>query len=317
MEIQMARTGAGLRELGHTVEKCERLGRDEGFDLLHAFGAEPDAWHFLSHWRINRTPLVVSPVVVVSPGIPELILRVESLLPIKTGGRMKAEVVRQADALVVPSQYERRIVTRALGADGSKTFLIPNGAEPFADPPERPLEAVPDGPFVLMVGTVSRRKRQADVLRAVAGVSPVVVAGGFDGTAAERSEWEEAVRSSGAIWLGEVRDRGRIAELQRTSAALIHFSGAEAQSLGVMETLAAGTPVLLSDIPSHRELQEAYPEYVRIARSPGELPALVRPLLSERPDAPPPAVPTWSDVARWLEEIYRRVLAGSGERLRQ
>ena len=44
-----------------------------------------------------------------------------------------------------------------------------------------------------------------------------------------------------------------------TRSVLVHVSRAEVQSLAVIETLAQGTPVVLSDIPSHRELAAALP----------------------------------------------------------
>ena len=90
---------------------------------------------------------------------------------------------------------------------------------------------------------------------------------------------------------------------------LVHVSRAEVQSLAVIETLAQGTPVVLSDIPSHRELAGRYPEWVRLARDLEEVASRVRELRTRRPDGPPPPVPTWDDVAARLEGVYRSLLA--------
>ena len=89
---------------------------------------------------------------------------------------------------------------------------------------------------------------------------------------------------------------------------LVHVSRAEVQSLAVIETLAHGTPVVLSDIPSHRELAARYPDWVRLARELEEVPRACASCARARPSGPPPPVPSWDDVAARLEGIYRSLV---------
>ena len=304
----MERTAAGLEELGHRVRAVEGAGREDSFDVVHAFGSEPSVWHFLRHWTRNPCPLVVTPVVVVSPGAEEALLRILARVPVLTHARMKADVVQRADAVIAGTRYERRVVTGGLGADPEKVGVIGNAAR-VHDRERLPAspEAVGEGPFALMVGSISPRKRQEEVLRALAGRVRVVVAGGFVGDAGERARWERTVRESGAVWLGDVSDEQHVAALQRDASALILFSAAEVQSLAVLETLALGTPVVLSDIPSHRELLATYPELVRVIRRVRDVGDAVAELEGAKPREAPP-VPSWTDVAREIGSVYRDVV---------
>jgi hypothetical protein len=77
----------------------------------------------------------------------------------------------------------------------------------------------------------------------------------------------------------------------------------------VIETLAAGTPVVLSELPSHRELAAAHPGWVRLADSPEAVSRLVEELRAQPPAGPPPRIPSWDDVAQQLEVLYRSLVA--------
>jgi glycosyltransferase involved in cell wall biosynthesis len=303
----MARTAAGLERLGHAVVWVDAAAPESGFDLLHAFGSEPAVWHQLRHWTRNPAPLVVTPVVVIARPWEGNLMRLSARLPhVLTSARMRAQLVRRADVLVAGTSYERRLLGRVLGADLVRTVVIGNGADPVeaADPPAH----LPEDPFVVMVGAVSERKRQAETLRALAGQVPAVIAGGYAGSRQRRADWERTVADTGALWLGNVEPT-LLASVRARALALVHLSAAETQSLAVMEALAQGLPCVLSDIPGHRELQDAYPGWVRVVGGPGEVLAALSDLRAEAPAGEAPAVPTWTDVARELSAVYRSAVA--------
>ena len=154
---------------------------------------------------------------------------------------------------------------------------------------------------------MSARKRQADTVRALAG-APVtaVVAGGFDGSAAERAAFESAVAQSGARWVGEVPP-ARVRALVRGARALVHLSAAEGQSLAVLEALAENTPVIATPLPANVELAARHPAHVRLVDGLEELPAAVAGLRA--PDGPAPRIPSWDDVAERLEALYAGLTA--------
>lgn len=304
LELQMQRTAQALERRGVAVFAVAAEPAPRPFDLLHAFGSEPDVWHALHHWRRNPAPLVVSPVVVAAPGAQERLLRLSARLPLASlAPRMRSVVVRRADAVVALTDHEARVL-RALGAEHLE--VVPNAVDPAG--PDAPLSAGLPADYVLLLGAVSARKRQADTVRALgaAGLT-AVIAGGFDGTPAERAQFETAVARAGAHWTGEV-EPAVARTLLRHARALVHLSRAEGQSLAVVEALAEGTPVIATPLPANAELAARYPAHVRLVDGPGEVAAAVTSLPRE-PGAPP-SIPTWDDVAGALEGVYRAVLAG-------
>lgn len=307
LETQARRTAEALSARGHEVFFAAREPEPRPFDLLHCFGAEPDTWQWLSHWHRNPAPLVVSPVLVVPPGTAEQIQRLAARTPLKSWGpRMRADVLRRADLVVAQTGHEAHLL-HDLGA--STMVEIGNGVDraeidAAADAP--PPTGTPDRPYVLLLGNISARKRQADTVRALSGV-PVVLAGGFTGSDAERQDFEAALAGHGdATWLGELTDRPAVLSLVRGARALVHLSEAEGQSLALLEALALGTPVVVSRLPANEELAARHPGHVTFAESIGA----VRAALPEADDRPAPApVQSWDDVAAQLEPHYRRLVA--------
>lgn len=247
-------------------------------------------------------------MIVLSPGRDELIMRVSAHVPLLTAARMRRETLRRADAVVALTAYERDLVRRLAGA-GADVTIVPNGSGSLDAPAADPPPGLPQRPFALLLGVVSRRKAQLEVVRALAPQMPVVVAGAFSGDAAELAEWERTIEQTGATWLGQVDDLAAVAALQRAAAVLVHHSVAETQSLAVVEALSVGTPVVLSDIPSHRELAAAYPAHVRIVPEREQVAAAAIAFASSQPPAPAPAIPRWDGVAEQLEAVYRRVVS--------
>jgi glycosyltransferase involved in cell wall biosynthesis len=303
LELQVQRTRAALERRGHEVFHVARESAQRPFDVLHAFSSGPDVHFFLEHWRRNPAPLVVSPVIVVAPGHAERRQRIGSRLRIPAfGPRMRVEILRRADAAVALTAYEADLVRAFAGRAAPRTVVIPNGVD-RADVPEGPPD-LPHG-YVVLLGTVSVRKHQAATIAALgkAGVSPVV-AGGCEGTDAERAAFERELRAAGGRWLGEV-DTATARSVVAGARALVHLSRAEGQSLAILEAIAEGTPAIVSPLPANRELAVSYPSHIVLCGDLAGLPRALGALGSER-RAPAP-VPTWDDVAARLEQVYRGV----------
>lgn len=304
LEIQARETALALARRGHEVFHAEREPAARPFDLLHAFSAEANVCMMLSHWRLNPAPLVVSPVLVVAPG-HERRERLVARLPLASfGPRARAELLARADLTIAQTMHELGLV-RALGAGACA--VVPNGVTPVQ------ATAAPDGTpdagtYALLLGTVSARKRQTDVVRALAGI-PTVVAGGIDGGASERTAFDAALADAGptATWLGEVDDPGAVRGLLAGARALVHLSRAEGQSLALIEALSVGTPIVVSRLPANIELAAAHPQHVHLVDDLGEVAGVLR-TLGPRPERAP-AIPTWDDVAAHLEKHYRRLVA--------
>lgn len=309
LEIQVDSTRAALESRGHRVRDLHTLGHDDGFDVLHAFHSEPLLHGLLPHWKRNRSPLVVSPVLPIGPGTERRLLWLSARAPgpISTA-RMRRQVLRQADAIVALTEFEREILCGVFAAPVERIAVIPNGVQPVGSAVDLPAAwAIPDQPYLLMVGNVSRRKRQSDVLEG-SGRHPVVVVGGL--LDEDRMAFERLVAESGSHWLGPIADARRVRALQARAGALVLLSDAEALSLAVLESLSVGTPVIVSDLPSHRELARAHPGWVWLVDRPESVGAAFERILATPPPATRPAIPDWGMVAGRLEALYVDVLSG-------
>ncbi|MBJ7457892.1 MAG: glycosyltransferase family 4 protein [Thermoleophilaceae bacterium] len=307
LERQVDLTADALRARGHQVTPVSRMNADDSFDLLHTIGNGPDVWMTLEHWRKHPSPLVVSPVVICSPGATEIKLRIGASMGfvVPNVNSMTRDVLRRADQIVALTAYERDFVRKLAGK--KDVTIIDNGVKRVDLAAQNP--ASDSRPYVVMLGSVSERKGQAAVLRELGSRFHFVVAGGVEGGTAAVREWEKVVASSGAEWLGEIHDPSVVARLLTDASALVLFSRAEVQSLAVLEALAYGTPVVASALPSHKELAERWPGWVIPVRGiSGAGSALTR-LLESPPAGPPPDVLTWDDVAAKLETVYERALS--------
>lgn len=306
LEVQRDLTVEALTGLGCRVIDADSTGDEAAFDVLHVFGSEPDVWHTLGHWRRNPAPLVISPVLVLRPGWREQRLSVTSRVrwPM-TPARMRRDLLRRADLLIALTQHEAALLRKL--APQTDVRVIGNGVRevPWTRPELSASRA--SRPYVVLLGTVSRRKRQTDTLRALAssGWQPVVV-GGFHGSPSDLELFEDALSASGARWLGDVSDAGVVRGLLSGADALVHFSEAEGQSLAMLEALSVGTPVVCSDLPPNQELALRYPGWVYPCSSLSQLELAL--LQAERQQgAAPHQVDSWVDVANALVEEYTRL----------
>lgn len=216
---------------------------------------------------------------------------------------MKRELLGRAALAVALTAHEAHLISRL--APATRVAIIGNGVAPVRTPAVPP-ERLPSR-YVVLLGTVTKRKRQLETVAALegSGVQPVVV-GGYEGTDAERAQFERAVDAADGVWLGEIFDAGVIRAILARADALIHLSEAEGQSLAVLEALSVGTPVICSPLPSHTELAQRYPEFVSICASLDQVPVLSQ---RPRPIAPLPDIPTWESVADELIEAYTELVA--------
>ncbi len=308
LERQIGSTVAALRARGLDVRELHEAPADWGFDVLHAFGHTADVGHLLHHWRRHPAHLVVSPVVVVPPR-REWRLRLATRLPIPAlEPRVLRRLTRRADRLIALTRWEEGLLRRVGGPAAAPVEVIGNGVDRAAAPLDRgALErrlsvALPER-YAISVGAVSPRKSQARLAATLAGAVPLVVVGGWEGGGEDRRQgFARMVEATGGVWLGELREREEIDGLIAAADALVHLSGAEGQSLAVLEALALGTRCLLSDLPQQRELAARWPGLVEIVVGDAELLEALR--HPPPPRREPAAVPSWDEVAARLEAVY-------------
>jgi glycosyltransferase involved in cell wall biosynthesis len=208
----------------------------------------------------RRTPLVVT----IHDAVPWT--HPETLTPrgVAFHRRMVERAARTADAVVVPTQSAGDELVAAVPALRGRCQVVPPGLwgalelPPDADARRVALGLPPEG-FLLSVATLEPRKGLDVLVEALADPAapglPLLVAGqpgwgGIDLAALCRSHGLDA---------GRVRALGRVADadlavLYRDATALVVPSRSEGFGLPVLEAMAAGLPVVASDVPALREV---------------------------------------------------------------
>jgi glycosyltransferase involved in cell wall biosynthesis len=205
--------------------------------------------------------------------------------------------VRKADHVLAVSERTKRDIVGLYGVREDKVTVTPHGVDrAFA-----PGDGSHDG-YLLFVGAVQARKDPLAALEAAdaAGV-PLVVVG-----PEKEPELARELRARGADVRGWV-EKPELAELYRRAGALILPSRYEGFGVPVLEAMASGTPVVLSDDEALREVAGDAGVY-------GELADAVRRALAERDRYARAGLAraaqfTWEESARRTAEVYRRVLA--------
>ncbi len=184
----------------------------------------------------------------------------------------------RARVVLTPSEAVAEQVREAY-APRVPVVAVPHGVDPgWLAPQPRP--AGMPGAYVLFVGTLEPRKDLPTLLaahRLVPDAPPLVLVG--------PPGWGEQVDVSGCLTPGFLGDEALRAVVAGASA-LVLPSRDEGFGLPVLEALAAGTPVLASDLPVLREVGG---EHVRYA-APGDPEAFadgLRALLDSPPDPAP------------------------------
>jgi alpha-1,3-rhamnosyl/mannosyltransferase len=219
----------------------------------------------------NRVDVFHSPRYMVPRriGVPAVVtlydLTLVDLLRTKKRGLVKYyerwaffQALSRAAFIITPSETVRDSVVRRFGLDESLVGRIyPQLTDLELLPP--PASMPPDMPreFLLSVGTLEPRKNLDRLLDAHQIVwretrTPLVLAGAYGWS--QRDLLRRVDMSHGAVrWLGFVED-AVLAELYRRAVAVVQMSLHEGFDLPVAEALAGGTPVVVSDIPVHREV---------------------------------------------------------------
>ena len=145
--------------------------------------------------------------------------------------------------MLVVSERTRRDVERHYGVSPAKVTVTPNGVDPHFSPGGAP------GDYVLFVGAIQRRKDPLAALAAAHAVDLRLVVVGPEKEPALAAE----LRAGGADLRGYV-DKDELADLYRGAVALVLPSRFEGFGLPVLEAMACGTPVVISDDPALREV---------------------------------------------------------------
>ena len=247
-----------LSNLVTAVRNLPRLAAGDDLDLFHVPTVHPrPSWPAVP--RGIPCPLVVTlhdliPLTHYSRGPGAMPLRWRLYY------RWNLHAAARAAAVITVSETSRREIAGRLKIHPGRLRVIYNGIDV---PPREDISPrhSADAPFVLYVGSFEPRKNLMGAVRAHTRAlgrglpyDLVVVAAPGSGPAAPvRSEMAAAGFEDRVWFLNAVSDE-RLWDLYRRAAFFVFPSLAEGFGLPPLEAMAAGTPVIASDLPAHREL---------------------------------------------------------------
>jgi alpha-1,3-rhamnosyl/mannosyltransferase len=170
-------------------------------------------------------------------------------------------ILRRADRLIAVSESTKNDAVRVLGLRPERIAVIHSGiAEPFFDPSADSIDAVRsryslDRPFVLFIGTIEPRKN-IDMLLDAFEALPASVRQEFDLVVAGPMGWasaETAARVRAVRYLGYIPEPD-IAPLTAAATVFAYPSLYEGFGFPVAQAMAAGTPVIASNVSSLPEI---------------------------------------------------------------
>ncbi len=160
-----------------------------------------------------------------------------------------------AHAVIFPSAAIRDLVYRSylLGVPASRLHVVPPGLDPF-DPTQVPAESPGDRPIrVISVGSIYPRKRQADLIRAVARLTDVPMECLLVGQKVQLEDEALALAQSAPnrfAFAGQLAHAEALRLIGRADIFTLP-SGSECLPIAPLEAGQRGKAVLLSDLPAH------------------------------------------------------------------
>jgi len=173
--------------------------------------------------------------------------------------------------------------------------------------------------YALTVARIDEQKRQLDVIEAFRRARPMGWKLALVGGADYSSEYARAVaqaakKTDGVVLLGHQTGEA-LAELYTNAGVFVLPSSHEGQPIAVLESISYGCPVILSDIPAHREIGASNAEFVKtgdIAGLADRLAAIVHAQPGQRLDETERArlmqVHDWRRIAQQTLDVYRAAL---------
>lgn len=270
-ERQVIRIAAGLRDRGHHVAvSCRAEGpvRDELAALgIPTTGVRPggdaDLWNalrFASWLRRERIEAVlltswkrtmIGAWAAATARVPRIVYRIGDVHPIATLERLALR--RWYTDVIANSRKVGEAVAAAVPQVAERVHVVVNGMEIAAAPPasiRRELGLPDDAILLAAVGAVERRKGFDLLIDALpsldARVHAVLVGGGAD---ADRARLQAQARERGVA--DRVHFLGRRADGPAVTAGCDAFvlpSRSEGFSVAMLEGMAAGLPVVMTDV---------------------------------------------------------------------
>ncbi len=225
-----------------------------------------------------------------------------------------APLVRHANRCIGVSRYEAERFSREMGLPRDAFDIVPNGAGLPLDP-AAPAAAMPAEPVIVSIGRLERYKGHHRVIEAMPLVRARLPGARLRllGEGPYREELERLIVRlglSGCVEIGAVppAERGRLSALLRATSLVTLISDYEAHPVAVMEALALGCRVLVTDCTGFIEMAEqGLVETVPVAAPTARLAEGIVAAINRGGARAPAELPSWDDCAASLGKVYLSV----------
>ncbi|WP_432377852.1 glycosyltransferase family 4 protein [Duganella sp. P38] len=262
LQVQVRSTIAALRQLALPSLEVELVDpnrqRIDGFDVIHVFSAINGNYRVVEMAHELGVPVVLSALV--SPGwnkrsalrarIAERLTGRLTQWNVQTSYAQTKRALQLAQTVVALGEAEQKSLVEGFRVEPSRIRVLPNGiAGHFfrADASSFRRHTGLDGPFVLMVGAISPYKNQQGLVRALERLDlPVVLIG--QAQRQHQGYLQQLLKSPKVMWLGQLEHHDQLLASAYAAASVLALpSQGEVYPLSVLEALAAGTPVVMTD----------------------------------------------------------------------
>ena len=167
--------------------------------------------------------------------------------------------LRRADSIIAVSRWTADRLKKEFPFSGGKTTVIPNAVSRGFPNPSETKGSLPDKAYILSVGHLERRKNFEVLVEAFAEIAGrwsgfLVLVGKDQGARDSVVLRAEELGISDRVVIREDVDFETLNELYRECELLVCPAKYEGFGMTVLEGMAAGKPVVASDIPPHREV---------------------------------------------------------------
>ncbi|WP_433195840.1 glycosyltransferase [Nocardia sp. CA-107356] len=178
----------------------------------------------------------------------------------RTKNLLDRALTRYEDRIIAVGGRSTRFLLDDVGAPASKVTTLTNATEPRSAPPPAPVWPWATDPYLVAVQSLYRHKGHDSLLRAFAHVIGhtqqtlrLVVIGDGDQTIALRQLADRLGITDHVIWLGAVWRRDLVDSILAGAVAFVSMSRFEGVPISILEARQHGLPLILTDIPGHRD----------------------------------------------------------------
>lgn len=262
LQVQVRSTIASLRELAMPGLEIELVDtnrqRIDSYDVIHVFSAINGNYRAVELANEMGVPVVLSALL--SPGwsrgagwrarVADQLTGRLTQWNVQTSYAQTKRALQLAQMVIALGEAEQKALTDGFKIEASRIQLLPNGiAEGFfqADAEMFRQHTGLEGPFVLMVGSISPYKNQQGLVRALAALDlPVVLIG--QAQRQHQAYLQSLLASPNVRWLGQLEHHDSLLASAYAAASVLALpSQGEVFPLSVLEALAAGTPAVMTD----------------------------------------------------------------------